>query len=323
MTTEQQSDWLQRAQALVGREYGRVFAWDPVNEPMIRHWCEAMGIENPLYLDSGFAAASRHGGAVAPPTMLQVWLMAGLNGKAPPGSSGENPYEVLGILDEAGFQAVVAVNSEQEYERYLRPGDRLYRTSLIESISEEKSTALGVGYFVTELMTFFDQHDAKVGSMRFRLFKYRPHPQPKAEAGPEAGGLEKPRRPRPGISQDTQFFWDGLQQQKLLIQRCSACGAMRHPPGPVCPECHSFEWDTVQASGKATLYSFVVMHHPEVPPFDYPNPIGLVELEEGTRLVAGLAGVAPKDIRIGMPLQLEFEQGDPELILPVFRPMAE
>lgn len=88
------------------------------------------------------------------------------------------------------------------------------------------------------------------------------------------------KRPLPGISDDTRFFWDGARAHgKLLIQRCKGCGELRHPPGPVCPSCHSFEWDTVESSGRGTVYSFVVMHYPEVAPFDHPNPIVLVELE--------------------------------------------
>ena len=59
-----------------------------------------------------------------------------------------------------------------------------------------------------------------------------------------------------------------------------------HRENPVCSSCHSFEWDYVEAAGTGRLYSFVVMHYPEVPPFDYPNPIGLIELDEGVRLIA-------------------------------------
>ena len=108
-----------------------------------------------------------------------------------------------------------------------------------------------------------------------------------------------------------------------MIQRCTACQTLRHPPAPVCIECHSFDWDSVQASGRASLYSFVIMHYPEVAPFDHPNPIGLIELEEGVRLVAGLVGAKREDLRIGQPLQLEFQTFDGELTLPLFRPVVE
>jgi len=113
------------------------------------------------------------------------------------------------------------------------------------------------------------------------------------------------KRPRPAITRDNEFFWNGVQAGKLLIQRC-ACGELRHPPGPMCPSCHSLEWDTLEASGRGTVYSFVVAHHPPIPPFEYPNPIVLVELAEGTRIVSNLLGVDPDAIRVGMPVRAEF-----------------
>jgi uncharacterized OB-fold protein len=307
-------------QTLIGREVGPLNSWDPVNLPMVRHWCEAMGIDNPVYLDADAARASVHGAPVAPPTMLQVWSLSGLGGRNPPGSATENPYVALQKIQEAGYPAIVAVNSEQEYISYLRHGDQLYRTSQIESISPRKETALGTGYFLTELMRFFNQRDELVGTMRFRLFIYRaPASASKQEPKADAPAAAAAQRPRPNISPDTQFFWDGLRQRQLLIQRCADCGRLRHPPGPACPACHSLRWDTVTASGRATLFSFVVSHHPQLPSLPQPNPIGLVALEEGTRLVAGLVRVDPAAIRIGMPLQLDFLQDD-ELVLPVFAP---
>jgi uncharacterized OB-fold protein len=127
------------------------------------------------------------------------------------------------------------------------------------------------------------------------------------------------RRPRPAITHDNAFFWEGIAAGRLLIQRC-ACGRLRHPPGPVCPVCHSFEWSAVPASGRGRVYSYVVAHHPAIPPFAYPNPIGLVELEEGPRLVANLSGVAPQAIRIGMPVVCEIVEVEPGFRLPTFRP---
>jgi uncharacterized OB-fold protein len=127
-------------------------------------------------------------------------------------------------------------------------------------------------------------------------------------------------RPRPAVTEDTAFFFDGARRGALLIQRCSSCGTLRHPPRPACAVCRSFDWDTVTASGRGTVYSYVVVHHPQVPAFDYPMPIALVELEEGTRLVADLLGVAPDAVRIGMPVVVDFVAVDDELTLPMFRP---
>lgn len=317
-------DWMKDVRALVGKEYGRVYGWDPVNVPMARQWAEIVGLTNPRYAQ----------GEVVPPAMLQVWCMEGptLN-NYPPGSTTENPYEALKLIEAHGYPAVVAVNSELEFDRYLTPGEKVFYTTRLDAISEEKTTALGTGFFVTLRMTYFSQQDGgdeRVGELLFRVFKFRPaNPVKKPAAQGAAPALPRIKRPAPGISDDTRFFWDGAREGRLLIQRCKGCGTLRHPPGPVCPHCHSFEWDTVQASGRGTVYSFVVMHYPEVPPFEHPNPIGLVELEEGTRLIAQLVGVKPGDVHIGQAVQVEFNRfevgapdGSDDIVLPQFRPVA-
>jgi uncharacterized OB-fold protein len=135
-------------------------------------------------------------------------------------------------------------------------------------------------------------------------------------------GAPRPLRPRPALTQDNAFFFEGARHSKLLVQRCASCGTLRHPPRPACAVCRSFDWDTVEATGRGTVYSYVVVHHPQVPAFDYPLPIAVVELEEGTRLVADLVGVAPDAVRIGMPVDVEFVAVDDDLTLPMFRPAA-
>jgi acyl dehydratase len=170
-------------QARVGVEFGPFLAWDEVNAPMIRHWCEAMGDDNPIYVDDEAARAAGHDGLVAPPTMLQAWVMMGYGGQRPPGSDIDSPFAVMGELEAAGYPGVVAVNCEQEYFEYLRPGDRVYYHALLEAVSTEKTTALGTGFFLTELSTFYNQRDEKVGSMRFRIFRYRPVQQDVSDVG--------------------------------------------------------------------------------------------------------------------------------------------
>jgi uncharacterized OB-fold protein len=128
------------------------------------------------------------------------------------------------------------------------------------------------------------------------------------------------RHPRPGLTHDNRFFWEGLAARQLLIQRCAGCGRLQHPPAPMCPACHGFVMDAIAASGQGVIHSFVVAHHPPVPPFAYPNVIVLVELAEGTRLVSRLVGVAPDDVRIGMPIEVDFETVDGDLALHCFRP---
>jgi uncharacterized OB-fold protein len=90
----------------------------------------------------------------------------------------------------------------------------------------------------------------------------------------------------------------------------------------MCPRCQSLEWDTLEASGRGQVYSFVVMHHPVVAPFEYPNPVVLVELEEGTRIVSNLVGVAPDSIEIGMPVQARFDAVEPGRRMLQFAPSS-
>ena len=170
-----------RLDALVGQPAGAggpSLAPDPVNQPMIRHWAAAFEDRNPVYTDPDFASRSRFGGIVAPPCMLQTWTMptAEITGIAERGGSpvevrGPNP---LSVLDEAGFVATLASNSEFEIERYVRLGEVLSSTTVIESISDEKQTRIGRGHFVTWVTTYRDARGEVVGRQRFRILKFKP-----------------------------------------------------------------------------------------------------------------------------------------------------
>lgn len=282
---------------------------DPVNEPMIRHWCEAMGDTNPAYPD------------IAPPTMLQAWTMGGLAGH-PGGSARSEAYdELLALLDDAGCTSVVATDCEQEYVRPLRPGDRVTFDAVIESVSPRKTTKLGTGYFVTTRMNVRTGDGELAGTHRFRILKYapaRPKAEPKPKLAPERAA-DRPRRPRPVINRDNAGFWEGVARHRLLIQRCLDCAAPRSPWLPGCGACGSQRWEAVEASGAGTVFSYVVMHHPPFPAFDPPYAVGLIELAEGVRMVSGITGVPYDKVRIGMPVELEFLRVDEELELPVFR----
>ncbi|OBH17618.1 Zn-ribbon domain-containing OB-fold protein [Mycobacterium sp. E3247] len=124
----------------------------------------------------------------------------------------------------------------------------------------------------------------------------------------------------PAITKDTEFFWNGLRDNTLLIQRCGGCGRLRHPPRPMCPHCRSLDWDTVESSGRGTVYSYVMPHEPKFPFFEYPYVVALVELEEGVRLVSNLTGIDPADVRTGMPVEVYYQGFDNDLVLHQFRP---
>ena len=128
----------------------------------------------------------------------------------------------------------------------------------------------------------------------------------------------------PESTPDTQPFWDGCAAGELRIQRCLDCMKAFFYPRPVCPACGSVNVEWFTASGRATLYSYVINHRP-APGFgdDGPYAIAVVQLAEGPRMMTNLKGVAsaPEDLTLDMPLRVTFEQrGD--IYLPMFTPEA-
>lgn len=91
----------------------------------------------------------------------------------------------------------------------------------------------------------------------------------------------------------------------------------------MCPHCHSLRHDLAELSGRGTLYSYAVLHHPQHPAFAYPVLAALVDLDEGVRVVSNLRGLEPAQIRIGMPLRVGFEPTTGGQQVPVFEPAAQ
>jgi uncharacterized protein len=296
---------------------------DPVNLPAARNWTDAIGDANPVYTDAAFAASSVHGGLVAPPAMLQVWTMPGLPANSAGG--GSDPLgQMMTALDEAGFTSVVATNCDQAYHRYLRYGEELELRTELAGVAGPKRTGLGEGWFVTTRNVWYSG-DEPVATMDWRVLKFRP---PGSEPG-DAGSAGRPSVPpdadpgpvmRPPYSPDTEFFWQGAAIGELRIQRCGACGALRHPPGPACLSCSATEKQEYQvAAGTGTIYSYVVHRHPPVPGKQLPIVIALVELAEGVRMLGELHGVSPEQVSVGLPVRIDFTRIDDELVLLAWR----
>ncbi len=290
---------------------------DAVNTPMIRHWIETMGDTNPIYLDDDAARATGRDGAVAPALMTQVWTMRTFTDKMADNAPSQVWTDLIATLDNAGFTSVVATDSDFEFFAELRPGDRVSLTEVIEDISEQKSTGLGIGHFVTTLKTYRNGDGEVVATQRWRTLRFKPKTEKAAAAEPSQG-----LRPRPALNADNAFWFEAAKEHRLVIQRCTACRTLRHPTGPMCGTCRSLGWDTVDASGRGVVYSFVVNHHPQIPGFEYPLVVATIELDEGTRLIANMTGVTPDEVEIGMPVELDWIDADPDLTLPAFRPVA-
>ena len=181
--------------------------------------------------------------------------------------------------------------------------------------------------------------------MDFRILKFRPPPPapqiPVPPANPTSTSstsappdpttsLSQRRAPdhvvvtttslRPQVTPDTAFFWAGTAVGELRIQRCSACGTLRHPPGPMCPSCGvAGDGGYVVAAGTGEVFSYVVHHHPPVPGKTLPMVVALVQLPEGVRMVGEMPCVRPDQVRIGLPVRVAFARIDDDLTLPTWR----
>ncbi|MGV0700537.1 bifunctional MaoC family dehydratase N-terminal/OB-fold nucleic acid binding domain-containing protein [Mycolicibacter sinensis] len=281
---------------------------DPVNQPMIRHWVDAIGDENPIYIDEEAAKAAGHPGIVAPPAMIQVWTMMGLGGERP----ADDPLgKVMELFDGAGYVGVVATNCEQTYHRYLRPGEEVSVTAEVTDIVGPKQTGLGEGYFVTQKIRWW-VGDENVADMNWRILKFVPKDAGDAAPAAAPEDLDPAKMMRPSWSKDSAYFWEGVAAHELRIQQ-RPDGSLQHPPVPAIWKDKTETTDFVVASGTGTVFSFVVHHAPKVPGRSVPFVIALVELEEGVRMLGELRGVDASDVRIGMPVRatyLDFPAGD-------------
>lgn len=304
------AELLEKVKPLLNRRVGPYKSFNPVSRTQVWQWCTAMGDDNPLY-QSGDKV-------IAPPTMMQMWTMRDAQGNYPAGSSDDNPYEILKIMEQHGYAGVMAVSYDQTFHRYLEEGDQVHHYSTVVNITDEKSTAVGKGFFVTELAQYMDQNDECFAEATITYFQYQAPKKP-ASQKPSSGPTKINRVP-PIENYDNEHYWEGLRQGKLLIQRCKSCDTLRHPPQPMCEHCQSLEWDTVESKGNGKVYTYTVMHYPEIPPFDYPNVIVLVDLDEGVRLVSQIEGCKPDSIEIGMPVEMEIKEVQDGMSLPIFKP---
>ena len=127
----------------------------------------------------------------------------------------------------------------------------------------------------------------------------------------------------PTVTLDDRFFWEGVEAGELRLQRCAGCGALQHPPTPMCPACHSVERTWAVSPGRGTIASWLVSRHPTEPDAE-PRVVVLVDLDEGVRLVSNLVGADPDagEVADGMAVVVDFATVD-GVPLHQFRPAAE
>jgi uncharacterized OB-fold protein len=122
------------------------------------------------------------------------------------------------------------------------------------------------------------------------------------------------------ISIEALPYWEGLTQKKLLLQQCACCHSVRHYPRPMCPHCHAMASTWSPASGLGTVHSWTITHQTGLPGFSerVPYVLATVDLAEGVRMLAPLVKVRAEDLRIGMPVEIRFEQQGDGAVIPVF-----
>lgn len=133
---------------------------------------------------------------------------------------------------------------------------------------------------------------------------------------------EKPFRVLPRVTPSNEHFWRGGADGKLQFLRCRDCKTYVHPPAPVCPACYRKDLEVAAVSGRATVLTYTLNHQPWVPAPDHPYAIAIVEIEEqkGLRLMTNIVNCAAESVRIGMPVQVVFEEHE-DVFVPLFEPV--
>ena len=131
-------------------------------------------------------------------------------------------------------------------------------------------------------------------------------------------------RPLPELKPEIEFFWTAGRGRELRFKRCGGCGALVHPPRPICPYCRSREIDTTAVEGAGVVAGFTVNHHPWLPGFEPPYVVAIVAIDEDprVRLTTNIVGCDPEEVFVGMRVQVVFEQQD-DVWFPLFEPTGD
>jgi uncharacterized OB-fold protein len=119
-------------------------------------------------------------------------------------------------------------------------------------------------------------------------------------------------------------FWEALKAHELRVQRCDDCGSLRYVPKEICPRCGSQACSWTPVSGRGRVYTYTVIHRGPTPAYqaDAPYVIAHVELDEGVRIISNLIGCDSADVRIGMPVEVVYEDISGDWTLFKFTPVA-
>jgi uncharacterized protein len=131
-------------------------------------------------------------------------------------------------------------------------------------------------------------------------------------------------KPIPVPSAESQAYWDGLRDRKLLMPRCDACGKYWFPPSLLCPHCNATKWTWTSTSGRGRIFSYVVYHRIYHPGFadEVPYAVAVIELDEGPRMVSNVIGIAPDKVACDLRVEVVYQPITDTITLPKFKPAA-
>ncbi len=131
-------------------------------------------------------------------------------------------------------------------------------------------------------------------------------------------------KPLPVADPVTAPFWESVKAHAMRLQRCTGCGKWIFYPRGLCPHCFSdhLAWEPVAGTG--VVHAFTIVHRHPSPAFnaEIPYVVALIELDEGARLLSNLVEVAPDpaEVRVGLPVEVVYDDVTAEVTLPKFRP---
>lgn len=130
------------------------------------------------------------------------------------------------------------------------------------------------------------------------------------------------QRPVPQPDLDSAGYWEAANSRKFLVPKCTACGNRFFPPRHYCPKCASDRVELAAVRGTGKVYSYCIMHDTFVPGVKPPLALAQIELDDqpGLRITANVLECDPAKVRIGMPVEVLFEQVGEDVVLPQFRP---
>lgn len=132
------------------------------------------------------------------------------------------------------------------------------------------------------------------------------------------------KKPVPRIDEETRGYWEACRRHELVLQRCGACNTLRYYPRAVCPECLSDEVRWEKMSGRGTVYTFTVTYQNQAPGFrdELPYVLAYVTLDEGPQMLTNVVGCKPDEVKVGMPVEVTFEDVNEDIAIPRFKPIA-